>query len=57
MLYRIIDKLTKRFIRDDFTFDPETEEAIEAPCPEGFSWPMWDGEQWVEGGGVFGEAM
>ena len=52
MILRIVD-LDGRFLRDDFVFDPETEQGIETPCPEGFSWPKWDGEQWVEGGGVF----
>lgn len=23
---------------------------IETPCPDGFYWPRWDGEKWVEGG-------
>ncbi len=53
MILRIINKETGFFIRDDFTFDPETEQGIETPCPDGFSYPKWDGEHWVEGGGVF----
>lgn len=53
MILRIIDTETGLFKRDDFIYDPETETGIETPCPEGFSCPKWDGEQWVEGGGVF----
>lgn len=53
MILRIIDTETGLFKRDDFVYDTETEQGIETPCPEGFSYPKWDGEQWVEGGGVF----
>lgn len=54
MFLRIVDKETGFFIRDDFEFNPEVEMGIETPCPEGFSWPKWNSEKWIEGGGVFG---
>jgi hypothetical protein len=25
-------------------------DIIETPCPDGFHFPKWDGEKWVEGG-------
>lgn len=53
MILRIIDKETGLFKRDDFVYDFESEQGIETPCPEGFSYPKWDGEQWVENGGIF----
>lgn len=34
-------------VLDDGTPDPA---YIVTPCPDGFYWPCWDGEQWVEGG-------
>ena len=40
-LYMIIDKQTKLFLRDDFVWNPETEEAISTPCPQGLNQPMW----------------
>ena len=54
-IVRIIDD-EGLFICDDFvdTLTDENGEPIptyiEAPCPDGFFWPKWDGEQWVEGG-------
>ncbi|MCM3763434.1 hypothetical protein [Neobacillus niacini] len=47
---RIIDKKTKLFLRDDFTYDKESEIAIEVEPAQGFYIPKWDGEKWVEGG-------
>ena len=47
---RIIDKLTKLFIRDDFDFDEETEIGLEVEPAQGFYWPKWNGTEWVEGG-------
>ena len=41
MIYRIIDKETKLFKRDDVKWDGEIEEAISTPCPQGFSQPRW----------------
>ena len=41
MIYRIIDKETKLFKRDDSIWDKETEEAISTPCQQGFSKPKW----------------
>ena len=48
-LYRIIDKQTKLFIRDDFTFDEETEIGLDVEASQGLYKPKWDGEKWVEG--------
>jgi hypothetical protein len=41
MLLRIIDKETKLFLRDDFTFNVETEQGISTICPQGFNQPKW----------------
>ena len=48
MIKRIYDKLTGRFIRDDFTFDETTENAYIGDIPDGFYWPKYDGTKWVE---------
>lgn len=45
---RIIDE-NGLFIEDAFV-EELTEFTIEAPCPDGFYLPKWDGSQWVEGG-------
>lgn len=34
-------------ILEDGTPDPT---YITTPCPQGFVWPRWDGNAWVEGG-------
>lgn len=47
-LLRIIDKTTKLFIRDDFTFDEETEIGLDVEPSQGLVQPKWDGEKWVE---------
>lgn len=47
---RIIDKETKLFIRDDVTFNPETEIGLEVEPAQGFYLPRWNGTEWVEGG-------
>ena len=49
MIKRIYDKLTGRFIRDDFNFDETTENAYIGDIPSGFYWPKYDGAKWVEG--------
>lgn len=49
-MLRIIDKETQLFIRDDFTFDEETETGLDIAPAQGLYAPKWDGEQWVEGG-------
>ena len=49
MIKRIYDKLTGRFIRDDFNFDETTENAYIGDIPSGFYWPKYDGTKWVEG--------
>lgn len=48
MLLRIIDKETHLFIRDDFTFDEETEIGLDVEPAQGLYKPKWTGE-WVEG--------
>lgn len=44
---RIIDQ--NGFFVEDAFVDELTEFTIEAPCPDGFYLPKWDGTQWVEG--------
>ena len=46
---RIIDKETGLFIRDDFTFNEETEIGLDVEPAQGLYQPKWDGEKWVEG--------
>ena len=46
---RVIDKKTNLFIRDDFTFDEETEIGLEVAPAQGLYAPKWDGDKWVEG--------
>lgn len=48
---RIIDKQTGLFIRDDFTFNSETEIGLEVEASQGFYHPKWDFEleTWVDG--------
>ena len=48
MILRITD-LNGLFIRDDFTFDPDTEIGLDVAPAQGFYSPKWDGKQWVEG--------
>ena len=48
-MLRIIDKQTKLFIRDDFTFNSETETAYVGDIPGEFCLPRFDGTEWVEG--------
>ena len=45
---RIIDK-KGYFIRDDFTFDEETEIGLDVEPAQGLYKPKWDGSQWIEG--------
>ena len=47
-IYRIIDK-QGYFIRDDFTFDEETEIGLTSPPSQGLYQPRWNGETWEEG--------
>ena len=49
MLLRIINKQTNFFIRDDFTFDEETEIGLDTEPSQGLYKPKWDGDRWVEG--------
>ena len=48
MILRIIDK-DGMFLRDDFTFDPETEIGLNVTPSQGLYHPKWDGEKWVDG--------
>lgn len=48
-MLRIIDNQTKLFIRDDFTFNPETEIGLEVEPSQGLYTPKWNGESWEEG--------
>ena len=63
MLLRIIDKETKLFIRDDFTYDEDLEFGLDVEPAQGIHKPKWSGEvtedeegnitvsegEWVEG--------
>ena len=49
---RVIDKETQLFIRDDFTYNPETEIGLDVEPAQGLYAPKWDGTQWVEAGKV-----
>ena len=46
---RIIDKTTGLFLRDDFTFNEETEIGLEVNPAQGLYQPKWENEMWVEG--------
>lgn len=48
-IYRIINK-QGLFIRDDFTFDYETEIGLDVTPSQGLYVPKWDGEKWIETG-------
>ena len=49
-MLRIIDKETQLFLRDDFTFDEETEIGLDTEPAQGLYAPKWDGEKWIEAG-------
>lgn len=49
-MLRIIDKETHLFLRDDFTFDYETEIGLDVAPAQGLYVPKWDGTQWIETG-------
>ena len=40
-ILRIIDKETKVFLRDDFTFNPQTEIGLNVPPAQGLIQPKW----------------
>lgn len=50
MILRIIDKETKVFLRDDFTFDAETEIGLNVEPSQGLIKPKWNDklEVWEE---------
>ncbi len=53
MILRIIDKKTKLFLRDDFTYDEETELGLAVEPAQGLlTIPKWNDKQskWVESG-------
>ena len=41
MILRIIDKETKIFLRDEFTFDPKTEIGLNVEPSQGLMQPKW----------------
>lgn len=45
---RIINKQTGVFLRDDFSFDENTEIGLNVEPAQGFYLPKWDGSKWVE---------
>lgn len=47
MIYRITD-LNGIFLRDDFTYDPETEIGLNVEPAQELYAPKWDGTQWIE---------
>lgn len=49
-MYRVIDKETKVFLRDDFTFDSETEIGLNVEPSQGLIQPKWneDTQSWEE---------
>ena len=49
MVLRIIDRETKFFIRDDFTYNEDTEFGLDTTPAQGLYKPKWDGDKWVEG--------
>lgn len=50
MILRVIDKQTHLLLRDDFTFDEETETGLDVEPAKGLYAPKWDGEKWIETG-------
>lgn len=48
-MYRVIDKDTQEFLRDDFTFDPNTEIGLNVEPSQGLIQPKWNGTEWIEG--------
>ena len=49
MILRVIDKKTNLFLRDDFSYDGETEIGLNVTPSQGLYRPKWNGETWVEG--------
>lgn len=49
-MYRVIDKETKVFLRDDFTFNPDTEIGLNVEPSQGLIQPKWndDTQSWEE---------
>ena len=48
-LYRVIDRYTGLFKRDDFIFIEENEIGLDVEPAQGLFQPKWDGEKWIEG--------
>ena len=49
MILRVIDKDTKLFIRDDFSYDEEIEIGLDVEASQGLMIPKCNGSDWVEG--------
>lgn len=47
-MYRVIDKETNIFLRDDFTYNEETEIGLDVEPSQGLYQPKWTGTEWVE---------
>jgi len=49
-MYRVISKDTQEFLRDDFTFDPNTEIGLNVEPSQGLIKPKWNEklEVWEE---------
>lgn len=47
-MLRIINKQTGVFLRDDFTFNENTEIGLNVNPAQGFYLPKWEGDEWVE---------
>lgn len=50
-IFRIIDKETGLFKRDDFTFDSNTELALDVEPAQGFILPRWVAEEVLDENG------
>ena len=50
MILRVIDKVSGLFLRDDFSFDEETEVGLNVAPSQGLVQPRWDfnNKCWVE---------
>lgn len=48
-LYRKVDINTGLFIEDVFS-ESQEKDMLDVTPAQGFYWPKWDGEKWIEGG-------
>ena len=53
-MYRVIEKETGLFLRDDFIYDEDVEIGLDVSPAQGFLWPKWDFQKnaWVEYGKI-----